>query len=67
MTGDADRSTYVGIFNSLMALPCFLTAGAGVILDLLGYQALYVLVFLIGFAALLRVRHLPEIKLKHTA
>jgi MFS family permease len=65
MTGDADRSTYVGIFNSLMALPCFLAAGAGVILDLLGYQALYALVFLIAVASLMRVRHLPNIQLKH--
>lgn len=67
MTGDADRSTYVGIFNTLMALPCFLAAGAGVILDVLGYQALYALVFLIGLLSLLRVRHLPNIQLKHHA
>lgn len=65
MTHGVDRSTYTGLFNSMMALPCFLTAGAGVLLDLLGYQALYAVVFAIAVWSFFRVRHLPEIKLKH--
>jgi predicted MFS family arabinose efflux permease len=67
MTGDADRSTYVGIFNTLMALPCFLTAGAGILLDVTGFETLYIIVFLIALASLYRVRHLPSIQLKHSS
>jgi MFS family permease len=65
MTEDPDRSTYVGVFNTLMALPCFLTAGAGLLLDLLGYQALYVLVLLIAVISIFVIRKLPNIQLKH--
>jgi MFS family permease len=65
MTDASDRSTYVGVFNSLMALPCFLTAGAGLLLDLLGYQALYGVVFAIAVVSLYFVRQLPNIQLKH--
>lgn len=65
MTEDSDRSTYVGVFNTLMALPCFLTAGAGVLLDLLGYQALYGLVLVIALASLYVIRKLPKIELQH--
>lgn len=63
MTNEHDRSTYVGIFNSSMALPCFLTAGAGVLLDLLGYETLYLLVFALAGASVIAVRRLRDIRL----
>lgn len=64
MTNDHDRSTYVGIFNSAMALPCFLTAGAGFLLDALGYEVLYALVFTIAAISLWSVLKLKDIQLK---
>jgi MFS family permease len=61
---ERDRATYIGLFNSLMALPCFLSAGAGLILDLTGFGPLYALVFGIGIASLFAVRKLEYIS-KH--
>jgi hypothetical protein len=48
ITPNGERATYVGLFNSLMAFPCFLTAGAGLVLDYLGFTPLYAIVLLLG-------------------
>ena len=61
---ERDRATYIGLFNSLMALPCFLTAGAGLILDLTGFGPLYAIVLCIGIASLFAVKKLEYIS-KH--
>ncbi len=53
-----DRSTYIGLFNSLMSLPLMLTAAAGALLDLTGYGVLYGLVFALSVASLFAVRKL---------
>jgi len=53
-----DRSTYIGLFNSLMSLPLMLTAVAGALLDLTGYGFLYALVLALSIASLLAVRRL---------
>jgi predicted MFS family arabinose efflux permease len=53
-----DRSTYIGLFNSLMSLPLMLTAAAGALLDLSGYGILYGLVLALSVASLFAVRRL---------
>jgi len=53
-----DRSTYIGLFNSLMSLPLMLTAAAGALLDLTGYGTLYALVLALSIASLFAVRKL---------
>jgi MFS family permease len=53
-----DRSTYIGLFNSLMSLPLMLTAVAGALLDLTGYGVLYALVLALSVASLFAVRKL---------
>lgn len=56
-----DRSTYIGLFNSTMALPCFLAAGAGALLDLTGYGLLYGLVLAISVVSYFAIRRLPPL------
>jgi MFS family permease len=53
-----DRSTYIGLFNSLMSLPLMLTALAGALLDFAGYGILYALVLALSIASLVAVRRL---------
>jgi predicted MFS family arabinose efflux permease len=57
-----DRSTYIGLFNSLMALPCFLAAAAGALLDWAGYGLLYGLVLALSAASLIAVNKLEHIR-----
>ena len=47
-----DRSTYIGLFNSLMALPLLLTALAGALLDLTGFGVLYAIVLMLSLLSL---------------
>jgi predicted MFS family arabinose efflux permease len=47
-----DRSTYIGLFNSLMALPLLLTALAGALLDLTGFGLLYAIVLALSVVSL---------------
>jgi MFS family permease len=56
-----DRATYIGLFNTLMAVPCFLTAAAGLLLDATGYGLLYVIVLLLGVASLYEIRKLDHL------
>ncbi|MDP4198690.1 MAG: MFS transporter [Bacteroidota bacterium] len=53
-----DRATHIGLFNSMMALPCFLSAGAGALLDLTGFGLLYGLVFAISIVSFFAIRSL---------
>jgi MFS family permease len=53
-----DRSTYIGLFNSLMSLPLMLTALAGALLDFAGYGILYGLVLALSVVSLFAVRKL---------
>lgn len=55
-----ERSTYVGLFNTMMAFPCFLTAGAGLLLDILGFTTLYSIVLLVAIVGLFYVLRLTE-------
>ncbi len=57
-----DRVTYIGLFNSLMALPCFLTAAAGLLLDLTGYGYLYGIVLAISIWSLFATSKLEHIR-----
>ncbi len=57
-----DRGTYIGLFNSLMALPLLLTALAGALLDLTGYAVLYTIVFALGIASLVMLRRLDAVR-----
>ncbi len=59
-----DRSTYIALFNSLLALPCFLTALAGALLDWAGYGWLYGIVLAIAVGSVFAVRKL-ELVHKH--
>lgn len=54
-----DRATHIGLFNSMMALPCLLSAVAGAMLDLTGFGLLYVLVLAISVLSLIAIRRLP--------
>jgi MFS family permease len=56
-----DRSTYIGLFNSLMSLPLMLTAAAGALLDLTGYGTLYALVLALSIASLFAIRRLKPV------
>jgi MFS family permease len=58
---ERDRATYIGLFNTLMAFPCFLTAGAGLILDLAGFGTLYILVLAIAVFSIFAIRKLEFI------
>jgi MFS family permease len=53
-----DRTTYIGLFNSLMALPLILSAAAGVLLDFAGFGALYGLVLAISIISIFAVLRL---------
>ena len=58
---ERDRATYFGLFNTLMALPCFLAAAAGGLLDLTGFGLLYAIVLAIGIASFFAVQKLEYI------
>ncbi|HET6402149.1 MAG TPA: MFS transporter [Candidatus Kapabacteria bacterium] len=53
-----DRATYIGLFNSLMALPLLLTALAGALLDLTGFGFLYALVLALSMLSLWMIHRL---------
>jgi MFS family permease len=53
-----DRATHIGLFNSLMALPCLLSALAGALLDLTGFGLLYAIVLAIAVVSFFQVRKL---------
>jgi hypothetical protein len=55
-----DRATHIGLFNSMMALPCLLSAVAGALLDLTGFGVLYGIVLLIALASFFEVRKLES-------
>ncbi|MEO6939411.1 MAG: MFS transporter [Candidatus Kapaibacterium sp.] len=57
-----ERATYIGVHNSLLALPSLLTALAGLLLDWAGFTTLYLVVLAIGVCALLAVRRLEYIR-----
>ncbi len=56
-----DRATYIGLFNSMMALPCFLAAVAGALLDLAGFGLLYAILFALAIVALMMMRRLERV------
>jgi MFS family permease len=49
---EAERPIYIGVTNTLMALPSFAPIVAGVIVTLFGYRATFILALLCGIAAL---------------
>jgi Major Facilitator Superfamily len=49
---EAERPLYIGVTNTLMALPSFAPIVAGVIVTLFGYRATFVLALLCGISAL---------------
>ena len=53
-----DRATHIGLFNSMMALPCLLTGAAGLLLDLTGFGLLYAVVFAIAVVSFFAIRRL---------
>jgi MFS family permease len=57
-----DRATYIGLFNTSLAFPCLLTAAAGLLLDIAGYQVVYAIVLALGIASLFAVAKLTEIR-----
>lgn len=64
---DHDRATYIGLFNSLMALPCFLAAVAGALLDIAGYGVVYSIILALGIASLVGVSRLEHIQKRRNA
>jgi MFS family permease len=60
-----DRATYIGLFNSSLAFPCLLTAVAGLLLDIAGYQLVYAIVLALGIASLFAVSKLTEMRHRH--
>ena len=58
---ERERSTYIGLFHTLMALPSFLAALAGALLDFAGFGALYGIVLTLSLLGLIAVSKLEHI------
>jgi MFS family permease len=57
---EAERPTYVGLMNTLLAAALGLAGIAGVLRDIVDYQGLYLLTFLVAIASLVMILRLPE-------
>lgn len=57
---EAERPTYIGLMNSILALALAVAAIAGGLRDVYGYAGLYTLTGVVSLAALVLVLRLPE-------
>lgn len=57
---EAERPTYVGLMNSLLAAALLLAALAGILRDATGYTGLYVMTAVVAMISLVMIIRLPE-------
>lgn len=57
---EAERPTYVGLMNSLLAIALAIAGLVGLVRDFFGYTGLYVMTGIVALASLLFILRLPE-------